>query len=59
MKIITLFFLDRQAEAKLSPSEDDSRKYILKEFAKAGKPPSEEDVAAAMNLLSVEAAHSK
>ena len=45
------------AEAKLSPSEDDARKYILKEFAKSGKPPSEEAIAEAMNLLSVEAAH--
>jgi|SRR5208283_473825 len=45
------------AEAKLSPSEDDARKYILTEFAKVGKPPSEEAIASAMNLLSVEAAH--
>ena len=47
----------RLAEAKLSPSEDDTRKYILKEFAKSGKPPSEEAIAVAMKLLSVEAAH--
>ncbi len=45
------------AEAKLSPSEDDARKYILKEFAKTGKPPSKEAIAEAMNLQSVEAAH--
>jgi hypothetical protein len=37
----------RVAEARLSPSENETRKYILKEFAKTGKPPSEKSIAEA------------
>jgi len=47
----------RVAEARLSPSEDETRKYILKEFAKTGKPPSEKSIAGAMRLPSLEAVH--
>ncbi len=47
----------RLAEARLSHAEDDVRKYILKEFAGTGKPPSEKTVAKAMKLPSLESAH--
>ena len=47
----------RLAAAHLSPAEDDVRKYILKEFAKTGKAPSETTIAEAMKLPSIEAAH--
>ncbi len=47
----------RLVDARLSPSEDDARKFILKEFAKTGESPSENAIAEAMNLLSVESAH--
>jgi hypothetical protein len=47
----------RLAEANLSQSEDETRKYILKEFARTGRPPAEKAIVEAMNLLSVETAH--
>lgn len=47
----------RVAEARLSPSEDETRKYILKEFAKTGKPPSEKAITEAMKLPSLESVH--
>lgn len=47
----------RLAEAHLSPVEDDTRKYILKEFARTGKAPSEKTIAEAMKLPSIESAH--
>ena len=47
----------RAAEAGLSPSEDEARKYILKEFARTGKPPSEKAIAGAMKLPSIESVH--
>lgn len=47
----------RLAAAQLSPAEDDARKYILREFARTGKAPSERTIAAAMNLPSIESAH--
>lgn len=46
----------RLAEAHLSPAEDDARKYILKEFARTGKAPSDKTIAEVMNLPSVESA---
>lgn len=46
----------RIAEAQLSPLEDEVRKYILRDFAKTGKPPSDKAIAAAMKLPSLEAA---
>src|SRR5512135_1790218 len=46
----------RLAEAHLSPVEDDTRKYILKEFARTGKAPSEKTIAEAMKLPSIESA---
>ena len=47
----------RLAEAHLSPVEDDTRKYILKEFVMTGKAPSEKTIAKAMKLPSIESAH--
>ena len=47
----------RVAEARLSPLEDEARKYILKEFARIGKPPSEKAVTEAMKLPSIESVH--
>ncbi len=47
----------RLAEARLNQSEDETRKYILKEFAKTGKPPSEKAITEAMRLPSLELAH--
>jgi mercuric reductase len=46
----------RIAEAKLIPSEDDARKYILKEFAANGKPPTMSALMKKMKLPSIEAA---
>jgi hypothetical protein len=46
----------RLADAHLSPSEDKTRKYILKQFAKTGKPPSDKAIRAAMKLPSLESA---
>ena len=46
----------RLAEASLSASENETRKYILKEFAKTGKPPSGKAIAEAMKLPSLESA---
>jgi len=46
----------RLVEVRLSQSEDEARKYILKEFAKTGKPLSEKTIAAAMKLPTLEAA---
>lgn len=47
----------RVAEAKLSQSEDEARKYILKEFGKTGKPPSEKAITEVMRLPTIELAH--
>ncbi len=44
----------RLAEANLSPSENESRKFILKEFARTGKPPAEQTIVEAMKLPSIE-----
>jgi hypothetical protein len=44
----------RLAEARLSRSEDEARKYILKEFARTGRPPSEKAIAGEMKLPSLE-----
>jgi Alkylmercury lyase len=46
----------RLAEARLSRSEDDTRKYILKEFTRTGKPPSSKAIAETMKLPSLEQA---
>jgi hypothetical protein len=45
------------AEANLNQSENEMRKYILKEFAKTGRPPAEKAIVEAMNLVSVETVH--
>lgn len=47
----------RLAEARLSRSEDETRKYILKEFARTGRSPSSKAIAEAMKLPSLEAAN--
>ena len=47
----------RLSEARLSQSEDETRKYILKEFARTGKPPSEKAIAETMKLSTLESAH--
>ncbi len=47
----------RIAEARLSPQEDAVRKYILRDFAKTGKPPSDQAIAEAMKLPSLESAN--
>ncbi len=44
----------RLAEAHLTQSENEIRKYILKEFARTGKAPVDRAIAAAMKLPSVE-----
>jgi len=46
----------RLAEARLSPAEEDARKYILKEFARTGKAPSDKTIAEAMKLPTTESA---
>jgi len=46
----------RLAEARLSPAEEDARKYILKEFARTGKAPSDKAIAEAMKLPTTESA---
>jgi hypothetical protein len=46
----------RTAEARLSPLEDEVRKYILRNFAKTGKPPSDKAITEAMKLPSLETA---
>jgi hypothetical protein len=46
----------RLAEARLSPIEDDARKFILREFARTGKAPSENTIAEIMPLSSIESA---
>ena len=46
----------RIAEARLSPREDEVRKYILRDFARTGKPPSDQAIMEAMRLPSLEAA---
>ncbi len=45
----------RLAEANLSQSENETRKYILKKFAGTGKPPAPSELAGAMKLPSLEA----
>ena len=47
----------RLAEARLSPAEDEVRKYILREFARTGKAPSDRNIAGALKLPSLESAH--
>jgi hypothetical protein len=46
----------RLAEAHLSGQEEDGRKYILREFARTGGPPTSAAIAAALKLPSEEAA---
>jgi hypothetical protein len=46
------------AKARLSRPEDETRKYILKEFARTGKPPSEKAIAEAMKLPDLEVVRS-
>jgi hypothetical protein len=41
-------------EAKLSPLEDEIRKYILREFAKEGSPPASEKIAEKLELSSID-----
>ncbi len=45
----------RLAAANLSQSENETRKYILKEFARTGSPPATKEIIAAMKLPSIEA----
>ncbi len=45
----------RLAEASLTQSENETRKYILKKFARTGKPPAVKEIAGAMKLQSLEA----
>jgi len=47
----------RLAEANLSQSENETRKYILKEFARTGKPPAEKAIVEAVKLSSIESVH--
>src|SRR5271169_329559 len=47
----------RVAAARLNQSEDDTRKYILKEFGQTGKPPSEIAITEAMKFPTIESAH--
>ena len=47
----------RLAEANLSPSENETRKFILREFARTGKPPAAKTIVEAMKLPSVESVH--
>jgi hypothetical protein len=47
----------RLAQAHLSRSEDEARKYILKEFARSGKPPSGNALAGEMKLPSLQLVH--
>jgi len=44
----------RLAEANLTQSENETRKYFLKEFARTGKPPAEKTIVEAMKLPSIE-----
>jgi len=44
----------RLAEAKLTQSENETRKFILKEFARTGKPPAEKTIVAALKLSSID-----
>ena len=47
----------RVAEAHLSPVEDETRKYILRVFARTGHPPSDTAITEAMKLPSLESVH--
>lgn len=47
----------RVAQARLSQSEDETRKYILKEFGRTGKPPSDKMITEVMMLPSLESAY--
>jgi hypothetical protein len=42
----------RIAEAQLTPLENEIRKYILREFARTGSPPSSEEITEGLNLAS-------
>ena len=44
----------RIAEAKLSPLEDEIRKYILREFARNGRPPAPGEIVEGLKLSSVD-----
>jgi hypothetical protein len=48
----------RLTEARLSRSENETRKYILREFAKTGKPPSEKAIVGAVDLPTLESVQS-
>jgi Alkylmercury lyase len=45
------------AEAKLSPLEDEIRKYILRDFAKNGRPPSPEEILKELSVSSIDVVH--
>lgn len=45
------------AEAKLSPIENDVRKYILREFARNSRPPSPKEIMDALKLSSLDIVH--
>ncbi len=47
----------RLAEANLSQSENETRKFILEEFARTGKPPAGKTIVEAMKLPSIETVH--
>ncbi len=47
----------RVREAYLSQSEEETRKYILKVFARTGKPPSEKTITKAMKFTTLESVH--
>ncbi len=47
----------RLAEANLSQSENEARKFILREFARTGRPPAGKTIVEAMKLPSIEAVH--
>ncbi len=47
----------RLAEANLSQSENETRKFILKEFARTGTPPAAQTIVETMKLPSIESVH--
>lgn len=53
MDRIGLTLKGRIAKARLTPLEDEVRKYILRRFARTGKPPSPEEIARELKLPSI------
>lgn len=47
----------RTSETRLTPLEDEIRKYILREFAGTGRPPTTEEIVKGLGLSSVDAAN--